>query len=364
MGAITDQSLGTNRYRAELSSADPDIWEAWEASLIANGVPVPLRHRTPWLREVGGGDHRFLRVVDEHDGSVVLASPVSVIDVRSLPGHSSLRVARFGYRSPPDAMAAALATLREAVEEEPDTLGARVESFVPDPHDRERMEGLATEMGFRAPSASRSYRLTPRLDLDADEADLMAGFTGSCRRFIRNPEKKGYAVRLVQDEGWVDRMGELWTETFERTGARPPARDWRRHLVFAARHPDLYRIVGVFAPGEERPDALCAFAGAMNNGDHAVYSDGASTRDVESGVALTYAPMWDLIRWAKRQGLEWFDMGGTTTDEDDPRAGISDFKRRFTDTVVEVGGEWEYRSQSLRGKVFDLVKAARSALGG
>jgi lipid II:glycine glycyltransferase (peptidoglycan interpeptide bridge formation enzyme) len=55
--------------------------------------------------------------------------------------------------------------------------------------------------------------------------------------------------------------------------------------------------------------------------------------------------MWDLIRWAKREGARWFDFGGVTRgaeDKDDALAGISDFKRRFCRNEIALGEEWSY----------------------
>jgi lipid II:glycine glycyltransferase (peptidoglycan interpeptide bridge formation enzyme) len=99
----------------------------------------------------------------------------------------------------------------------------------------------------------------------------------------------------------------------------------------------------------------------MNNSDHALYADGASSRDVSVSVPLSYALMWDLIRWSKSMGCEWFDFGGITgghyEDGSDPLGGISDFKRRFSERVIEVGSEWELKPASWRTALSDRVNA-------
>ena len=55
---------------------------------------------------------------------------------------------------------------------------------------------------------------------------------------------------------------------------------------------------------------------------------------------------------------------GTSEDDDDPRGGISDFKRRFTKDIVEVGAEWVYEPPSLRSWRSDRVRRSASRLRG
>jgi hypothetical protein len=159
-------------------------------------------------------------------------------------------------------------------------------------------------------------------------------------------------------------MDTLWLKTFARTATSPPKRRWERHIAFARNYPDDYHIVGLFGPGYPNQGSLAAFGCAMNNVDHAVYSDGASTRGPEVSTALSYAIMWDLIRWAKARGCSWFDLGGITAgthgDPNDLRGGISDFKRRFTDRVVEVGGEWEIVSNSWQSAFSEGMSSTAS----
>lgn len=353
-------------FDVDVYSDNLERWEWYVEELLEAGVPLPLEHRPSWIRDVAREKSWFVEVKSEEDGSLAAAFPMKRTTTRSLPGHYELRIARFGYAVEEAGLQAALEVLRRLVDERGRLLSLNVEMFVPDGERREALEEMARSTGYGRSDAQRRYRWTTRLDLSPDEDDLLMSFTGSCRRFIRDPEKKGYSVEPVEEDRWADRMDELWEETFSRTGAQSPPRVWRDHLRFARRQPDLYHIVGTFGPGRPAPESLKSFSCVQHNGDHAVYSDGASTRDVESGVALSYAPMWELIRWAKEHGCAWFDMGGissgTYEDDEDPRGGISDFKRRFTEDVVEVGTEWEFRPDSLRTALSDRVSASASAL--
>lgn len=351
---------------AEVFRDDLARWRRCQEDLFSRNVPVPLEHRASWLSEVSEMDHWFVVSRGGDEDAVVAGFPVERHATRSLPGHYRLRVHRFGYASEPDGLVAILEALAALARQDPRVLDVTVEIFSPDPEHRGRIERIARARSYEPAAGQRRYRRTARLPLAASEDELLASFSSSCRRFIRDPEKKGYRVEKVEDDRWKARMVELWNETFSRTGTAPPARAWDRRLAFAREHPELYRIVGTFGPTYPAPDSLVSFSSAMNNGDHGVFSDGASTRKLDTTVALSYAPMWELIRWAKSLGCEWFDMGGisegTYQDDDDPRGGISDFKRRFTGDVVEVGGAWIFRPESLRRRLSEHVRRVVSVL--
>jgi lipid II:glycine glycyltransferase (peptidoglycan interpeptide bridge formation enzyme) len=62
--------------------------------------------------------------------------------------------------------------------------------------------------------------------------------------------------------------------------------------------------------------------------------------------------IWDLIQWVKRTAALWFDLSGvtlgSTEDGKDALGGISDFKRFFSRTIVNVGEEWILESHPIR----------------
>ena len=82
-------------------------------------------------------------------------------------------------------------------------------------------------------------------------------------------------------------------------------------------------------------------------------------------MPLLYAPLWELIRWARAGGARWFDFGGITlTDPDasDPLQGISDFKRFFCRDVAKVGGEWRLDPPSLAGRAWKTARWLKDAV--
>ena len=75
--------------------------------------------------------------------------------------------------------------------------------------------------------------------------------------------------------------------------------------------------------------------------------------------------MWDLIKWAKHSGAHFFDFGGITPGtlaSDDPLGGISDFKRYFSQRVVQVGAEWSYEPRPMQAQAARMMKSASTML--
>lgn len=343
---------------------DLERWRRRQEALERQGVPVPLEHHWRWIRDVSRSEHWYV-VANDAAGRILAAAPVQHRTTWSIPGHHRFRVTHFGHGVETEGVGALLEGLRRLVQSRTRLLSVHVEVFSPDPGHREAVARVARGQEYQRVSPERTYRRTARIDLRSGEEAVFAALTGSCRRAIREPEKKGHRVEIIDHDRWASRMDRLWEETFHRTGARPPTRDWARRIHFARENPELYRIVGTFGPDHPAPGSLVAFSCGMHNGDHVVYSDGASTRREESGVTLSYAPMWRLIQWAQASGCSWFDLGGMsegTSEDDDPRGGISDFKRRFSRDVLVVGTEWAYEPPSFRGWLSDRVRRSASGL--
>ena len=122
-------------------------------------------------------------------------------------------------------------------------------------------------------------------------------------------------------------------------------------------------MIGLFAPNDNGPSGLLAFAWGCVNGNYVTYDAGASTRNHDLGnMPLAYAPLWDLIAWAKRIGATWFDFGGVSTTTaaptDDPLGGISDFKRFFCERIVDVGEDWILEPRPIRAMIARTFSAA------
>ena len=73
--------------------------------------------------------------------------------------------------------------------------------------------------------------------------------------------------------------------------------------------------------------------------------------------------VWQMIRWSKSTGAEWFDMGGVTLEGEEDEAsleGISRFKKLFSREVVEIGAEWVLEPAPVRARIANVVSNGAS----
>jgi lipid II:glycine glycyltransferase (peptidoglycan interpeptide bridge formation enzyme) len=204
------------------------------------------------------------------------------------------------------------------------------------------------------------YSQTLAMDLVPSEEELFAKLHSTARRHIRAPGKKGLVLRPVTDPALGDRLESIFNETFRRTGTVPEQRPWEAIIKLSAAEPTRSRVVGIFDDAVPTPDGLIAFAWGCAQGRYATYEAGASVRRPDLGnTPLSYAPLWDLITWARRDtGSTQFDLGGITSGgPNDPRHGISEFKRYFSDNIVQVAEEWTMEPAPLRASLARAISS-------
>ena len=336
-------------------------WERCEWELIAAGAPIPLGLRSVWARVTGGG--HWLIVARDGNGACQAAIPVEVAPSRCLPGHSLLRAHRCGPGANPCATLVALAGLAKLAQRSFWVLRATVALFSPDDAFRAAACEILAPFGFRR-AASRSSERTLTIDLTPDEDAVLASFHSSTRRNIKSITTKRLEIRPIAEMSFAPRIVDLFKESITRTGGAvrtPSAAGWAEYIGFSQRHPHLARLVGLFRPEVAGPDSLLAFALGCHHGDHVEYRSGGSTRNTGGRIPLAYGLIWDLIQWAKRTEAMWFDLGGVSSgslvDGNDAFGGISDFKRFFSRTVVNVGEEWALEPHPLRTRLAAAVSA-------
>ncbi len=332
-----------------------------EREYASRGVTLPLCHRVAWT-DLMDDAPSFLLSVESEDGGRSAGMSVVMERSRALPGFTTLRVRRLGSWLPAFAIDVGLRALVDAARLRRDVLEVRVEVLSRHRGVRDRISAVTSRLGFRRPSLYRNYTRTIVIDLGRDEDEIFASFHGTARRHVRAVGKKRVTLSVVSDRTLGTRMEALMRETLDRTSGLFQTLDWSRLIEFADSHPKLVRVVGLFHTEVPGPESLLSFACGFLHGDHAEYSYAASTRRTPLKMPLGYAPAWDLIRWAKASGAEWFDFGGVTAgsheDQHDPLGGISDFKRFFGRTVESVGDEWVLEPRPVPAAIARTVSRA------
>lgn len=325
-----------------------------ERELVEAGVPLPITCRSAWAANLWRSDPWFL-VVQNSSGSACAGVGIEKTRTRALPGHTILTVRRFGERIPPQASKAALEALALLAKSEPYILRLTVHLFSREQHPGTQ-ESLR-KLGFRQVQPPGSYRHTLVIDLRPTEDQIFAAFSESGRNKIRKTARKSLRSEVITDPAYAGRLTELQNEALQRTGGHFASENWLGILKMSKEHPELSQVFGLFAGEDKTPQNMIAFGWVCNHGDHAEYRAAGSTRRPDLKLPYGYLIAWDMIRWAKSTGAQWFDMGGVTLGEADEAAleGISNFKRSFSREVVEVGAEWVLEPSPFRARMADLV---------
>lgn len=355
------ENLGREQggWRAEVLRTPGREREECERQLVERGVPIPLTSRIVWARARPSAGSWFLAVRDPADRCVG-GFAIEVHRSRALPGQLLLRCERLGKSLPACTGRVAMQELAHLARRERRVLRVTIEVFARDAEIRDRLAAELAAVGFRRLSVMRGYPRTISIDLAPDEEGILASFSRSTRQNIRAIGKLPVSVRPIEDLALAARMDELMRETLSRTGGEHRASDWATTIMLSHAEPGLSRLVGLFHDELEGPAALLAFAWGCAHGDYAHYDAGASTRATRIRIPLAYPLIWDLIRWAKAGGCQWFDLGGVTAGHhgsDDPVGGISDFKRYFSKRVVEVGQEWVLEPRAALATLAHVVSA-------
>ncbi len=350
-----DQSLATPFRHDDLTVAtlcgSSGSRQGFEAELDERGAALPLTSRVAWERHHRPTVSWFVTVRDEAGeacGGIAIRGGWS----RAIPNHLILRAVRVGDGVPSNVLRAALSGLARLAREVPRVLRAHVELFSRDTSVRGLGGRILAEEGFRPVTRSRDYTRTLAVNLDGTEEEIFRRLHATARRHVRAAKKRDVCVATVSDLRYVERMRRLTRETFSRTGGQEDGFDPKAAILLSNEAPHVSRIVGLFDDRLRPEDALLAFAWGHNHGGNAQYEAAASTRSTDLRMPLAYVLIWDLIVWAHRHRVTWFDLGGATqAQEGDPMRGIMDFKRYFARNEVEVGEEWVLEPRPRLGAI-------------
>jgi hypothetical protein len=353
-------STQASNWRISIVRGASAAHQSIEADLAARGIMLPFGSQCATNTLPEYSPSLFLAVQDRAEvyagGCALQLRPAPLIR-----GHQLVRLEQFGLSIPSAAVDAVISALRQWMQTQKQILRVSVDVFAFDAALRQQIGDSLGRSGFRRARHVNGYIETLVLDLQPPETDLFAGLHHSARRKIRQLDKNPIELRTIDDPALGERMNELLFQTFARTGGDIHARDWTARIELSRDHPDTSRIVGLFRTDVTGPDALLAFAWGCRSGDSVFYSEAASTRELgDQKIAVAYGVMWDLIKWAKRTGARIFDFGGITRGsyaggEADPLGGISDFKRYFSQEIVEVRSEWILDDHTLRARLIGAL---------
>jgi FemAB family len=344
------RGLGAERDRAER-----EVLEA--------GVPLPLSHRAIWSANPYPWEPWFL-LVRGANGRACAGFGIEKVWSRTMPGYAILRMRRFGGKLPGEDCRAALEAVNNIARKGPRVLRLQINVFSRD--GREEIGATLKDLGFREVRPPSVYRHTLIIDLKPSEDDIFASFCESARNKIRKTMRKSLRSVVISDPVYARRIRELQQEALQRTGGHMLSENWRNILKMSHENPNLSRVFGLFQGDDTAPENMEAFGWVCNHGDHGEYRAAGSTRRSDVNLPYGYLLAWDMIRWAKATGAEWFDMGGVTLADEDKATleGISRFKRCFSREVAEVGAEWILEPSPVSARIADVVSNGAQRIRG
>lgn len=202
------------------------------------------------------------------------------------------------------------------------------------------------------------------LDIEADEAALLAAMKSKTRYNVRLAEKHGVTIRFSRAVEDIETFIALLYATTNRKAIRP--------------HPkSYYRNFFTVFPETECTIALAEHEGRVLAANLMVFWDGAAyylhggSSDEGRNLMAPYLLQWECIREAKRRGCKLYDFGGVSIETSVAAwQGITRFKQGFapvTKSIVFPGAydiviaPWRYqlyrvlqRLQTIRKKLSQL----------
>ena len=320
-----------------------------------------------WLREAPGGGHvlqsyawgefkrrsqwRPLRLVLERDGEVAGVGQFLAYNTMPVPG--LLMYSTKGPWLPWEDEEAVRAFFSGAADLAGEA-GAHTLKIEPEvPGGSTDVLALLEDIGFHEARYALNFDTTVTVDLAPPEEELLARMRKSTRYGVRKAAREGVEVVEPEDfeSAWETFYG--WMEdTVERksgfTIRRP--RGYLHDMMRTMRNAGQGHLF--FAVHEGTP---LAGVFVFTFGEKYWFMHGASSTEKR-----TYNPnhllQWEVMRWARRRGIRYYDMVGIPKpedrNEDDPYYGVYRFKIGFGGEVTDFPGCLDLQIRNARAEAW------------
>ena len=188
---------------------------------------------------------------------------------------------------------------------------------------------------FSSPPYKRFIeRTTATIDLRQDVDTILANMKPKGRYNIRLAERSGVVTTRGTDDTATDVRAfyRIFEETLDRDGFSGNSLAYMETFLAFLRENDIGDVWFARREGEIIAAGIFVFFG-----ETAYYYYGASVSDSERRRYMaTYQVQWEAIQEAIRHGCTTYDFLGIVSDgsSDSHLAGVTEFKRKFTDACV------------------------------
>lgn len=256
--------------------------------------------------------------------------------------------------------------------------------FVQPPRPAHEISHHLTTRGFRPSTADLGPAGSVHIDLDLDEGHLRKGLSKSTRKMVSKWPELGVEVR-VGDQDDIPLLARMLADTAAHRGFGALTEPYLQLLYSALRATERTVLFVGEVRGRPVASSLVTLCGAtVRDRIGGMYRSEENRR-----FRVPAAVQWEIIRWAKRNGYRWYDLGGigelplrTLVDGapgDDTRwSGADRFKLHFGETAyryptpVEMIRPWPLRvaydlsrrfpgGRTLVRRATQLLRGGRSA---
>lgn len=215
------------------------------------------------------------------------------------------------------------------------------------------------------PNTTEKVNLTPShhplftkytfiLDLTKSEDELLAAMHPKTRYNIRVAQKHNVVVK--EDNSAFSEYIALTKETTERQGFYAHNERYHRTMWNIMHKAGIAHLFVARYNGETL-SAWIVFVW----GDTVYYPYGSSIRNHREVMAPTLL-LWEIAKWAKKQGIKYFDLWGamgSNPDPHDPWYGFHRFKQGFNPHLVEFAGSFDLVLKPFHYKLYILADTLR-----
>jgi hypothetical protein len=144
------------------------------------------------------------------------------------------------------------------------------------------------------------------VDLRPSEEDIFGHMTSACRRCIRKAEKVGVIIEEAADPAFANDYYAQLQDVFAKQSLVPPYDASRVTELIRHLHP-TGRLLLLRA---RSPEGKCIATGIFPAMNTTMYFWGGASWREHQILRPNEALMWYAMRYWKRRGIEWFDLGG------------------------------------------------------
>lgn len=325
-----------SRLRVMLTP-DPgsEVLAAWDR-LVDATPDSDVAQLSPWaqFREAYGYRPLYLLVLDDDSllgGAQILHRRIPAIGELGYVPHGPV------ISGPDDTRPEVLDTISRALTE---LAGRRFRMlFVQPPKAGYEISHRLTTLGFRPSTADLAPAGSVHVDLEPDELHLKKGLRKSRRRMVNRWPELGVEVR-VGDHNDIPLLAQMLADTAAHRGFDALNERYLQQLYSTLAVAER----AVLFVGEIRGRPVAANLVTVCGGTVRGRLQGMYRVDEDQRFQVPAAVQWEIIKWAKRNGYRWYDLGGigdpplrTLVDgcpgDDSTWDGADVFKLQFGGTV-------------------------------